>query len=72
MKTIAQKIEWDFEADGDFEIRDKDDNLIYYECSDGVWVMYEYDSEGNEIYIENSNGEIIDNRPINTTDTNIN
>ena len=72
MKTIAQKIEWDFEANGDFEIRDKDDNLIYYECSDGVWVMYEYDSEGNEIYIENSNGEIRDNRPINTTDTNIN
>ena len=72
MKTIAQIIEWDFEANGDFEIRDKDDNLIYYECSDGVWVMYEWDSEGNEIYFEDSNGEIRDNRHINTTDININ
>ena len=56
MKTIGQQIKWDFEANGNLEIRDKNDNLIYFECSNGDWSKYEYDSEGKLIYIENSDG----------------
>ena len=56
MKTIAQQIKWDFEANGDLEIRDKNGKRIYYELSNGDWKKYEYDSQGNEIYWENSNG----------------
>ena len=71
MNTIAQKIEWDFEADGDFEIRNEDGKLIDYEDSTGYWWSLEVDSQGNEIY-DSSDENITDNRPINTTDTNIN
>jgi hypothetical protein len=71
MKTIAQKIEWDFEANGNFEIRNEDDKLIYFEDSTGYWWSLEVDSQGNEIY-DSSDENITDNRPINTTDTNIN
>jgi hypothetical protein len=63
MKTIAQQIKWDFEANGFLEIRDKNDNLIYLENSNGYWTKWEYDSKGNKIYFENSKGYIIDNRP---------
>ena len=34
MKTIAQQIKWDFEANGDLQIRDKNSNLIYFEDSE--------------------------------------
>ena len=61
--TIAQQIKWDFEANGDLEIRDKNGNQIYFECSSGYWSKYEYDSQGNLIYFENSDGGIVDNRP---------
>ena len=50
MKTIAQQIKWDFETNGNLEIRDKGGNLIYYERSDKSWGKYERDSEGNETY----------------------
>jgi hypothetical protein len=70
-KTIAQKIEWDFEANGNFEIRNEDDKLIYFEDSTGYWWSLEVDSQGNEIYAS-SDDNITDSRPINTTDTNIN
>ena len=56
MKTIAQQIKWDFEANGSLEIRDKNDNLIYFENSNGFWTKREYDSKGNEIYFEDSDG----------------
>ena len=62
MRTIAQKIEWDFEANGNLEIRNKNSNLIYKERSDGLWEKYEYDDRGNERYYEDSNGFIFDNR----------
>ena len=63
-QTIGQWLNWDFEANGDLEVKDRNGNEIYYEDSYGYWVKREreYDSEGNEIYYENSNGEIIDNR----------
>ena len=54
--TIAQQIKWDFEANGDLQIRDKNSNLIYFEDSDGFWVKQEYDSQGKVIYFEDSDG----------------
>ena len=56
MKTIAQQIKWNFETNGNLEIKDKNDNLIYLEDSGGGWAKYEFDSRRNEIYYENSNG----------------
>lgn len=56
MKTIAQQINWDFDANGSLVIRNKNGNQIYYENSDGFWVKREYDSEGKEICYENSDG----------------
>ena len=61
--TIAQQIKWDFETNGDLEIKDKNGNLIYLEDSNGYWRKHEYDSQGNHIYFENSDGLIKDNRP---------
>jgi len=63
MKTIAQLIKWDFEANGNLVIRNKNDKRIYIVEASGFWAKWEYDSEGNEIYYKNSNGTIIDNRP---------
>jgi hypothetical protein len=56
MKTIAQQIKWDFEANRYLEIKDKNDKLIYYEYSNGYWAKWERDSQGNEIYYEHSSG----------------
>ena len=54
MKTIAQQIKWDFETNGDLQIRDKNDNSIYFENELGFWAKCEYDSKG-AIYHEDSN-----------------
>ena len=62
-QTIAQQIKWDFETNGDLIIQDKNGRTIYLEGSFGFWGKYEYDSQGNRIYWENSNGQILDNRP---------
>ena len=62
MKTFAQQIKWDFKTNGELEIRDKNGNIIYCEDLTGFWRKWEYDSQGNIIYYENSNGAIIDNR----------
>jgi hypothetical protein len=61
--TIAQQIKWDFKTNGDLEIKDKNGNQIYLEYSYGYWIKWEYDSKGNKIYFENSDGAIVDNRP---------
>jgi len=63
MKTIGQQINWDFEANGNLVIRDKNNELIYWEDSNRVWEKSEYDSQGRLIYRENSFGRIIDKRP---------
>ena len=62
MKTIAQQLNWDFKANGFFKIY-LDGYPIYIESISGYWAKREYDSQGNEIYYEDSDGEIIDNRP---------
>ena len=62
-QTIGQWLNWDFEANGFLEINYNNGKRIYLEISSGFWTKREYDSQGNEIYIEYSDGEIIDNRP---------
>jgi len=62
-QTIARQIKWDFKANGNLEIKDKNGNTIYYETSNGYWAKHEWDSQGNVIYYETSNGIIIDYRP---------
>ena len=63
MKTVAQQIKWDFEANGELRIKDNNGKLIYWEDSNRVWEKSEYDSQGRLIYRENSFGRIIDKRP---------
>jgi hypothetical protein len=56
MKTVAQQIKWNFKANGNLEIKDKNGRVIYSELSNGVWAKWEFDSQGRQIYYENSNG----------------
>ena len=44
---------WEYDSQG----------IIYHEGSNKNWAKYEFDSQGNEIYYEDSRGEIRDNRP---------
>ena len=60
-QTLGQWLKWDFEANGDLEIRNKDGKLIYWD-NDEYWQKWEYDSQGNEIYAEDAHGRIRDNR----------
>lgn len=53
MKTIAKQLKI---TDFPFEIKDKNNNRIYYEDSNGFWYKQEFDSNNNEIYYENSSG----------------
>ena len=53
MKTIAQQLKI---TDFPFEIRDKNNNEIYYENSNGYWLKQEFDSNNNRIYWEDSSG----------------
>jgi hypothetical protein len=55
-KTIAQQIKWDFKANGNLEIKDKNGKCIYFERQNGYWAKVEYDYQGNQIYYESSNG----------------
>jgi len=61
-----------FEDSNNFWVKreyDLNDNYIYHESSSGYWVKREYDySNNNEIYYEDSDGEIMDKRPKQTTD----
>lgn len=53
MKTIAQQLNV---TDFPFVIRDKNNNEIYCEFSNGYWIKREYDSNNNVIYCEYSDG----------------
>jgi hypothetical protein len=61
--TIAQQIKWNFKTNDELRIKDNNGKLIYWEDSNRVWEKSEYDSKGNKIYFENSDGAIVDNRP---------
>ena len=56
MKTIAQQIKWDFEANGSLAIKDKNRRILYQELSNGFWAKSEYDLNGNEIFHYDSSG----------------
>jgi len=53
MKTIAEQLNV---TDFPFRIKDKNNNEIYFEYSNGFWSKREFDSNNNRIYFENSNG----------------
>ena len=53
MKTIAQQLKV---KDFPFRIKDKNNNKIYFEHSDGFWEKREFDKNNNQIYFEDSNG----------------
>lgn len=53
-QTIAKQIKWDFETNGDLNILNNDDKVVYFENSFGFWVKCEYDSN-LVIYQEDSN-----------------
>jgi hypothetical protein len=61
-QTIGQWLNWDFEVNGNLEIKDKKGNDVYFEISTGLWCKREHDSQGNQIFFENSDGHIEDNR----------
>ena len=46
-----------------FHIIDDNENIIYYEFSDGFWYKREIDQNNKEIYFETSNGTIFDYKP---------
>jgi hypothetical protein len=53
MKTIAQELKI---TDFPFEIKNKNNNKIYWEDSTGYWCKQEFDGNNNQIYCETSNG----------------
>jgi hypothetical protein len=53
MKTIAQQLNV---TDFPFEIKDKNNNLIYWENSNGCWSKREFDLNKNLIYWKKSDG----------------
>ena len=58
--TIAQQLKI---TTFPFDIKDENGRLIYREYSGEYWAKWEYDQYGKEIYCEDSNGGIRDNRP---------
>ena len=53
MKTIAQQLNI---KEFPFEIKDKNNNKLYFENSYGYWIKREFDKNNNEVYYENSIG----------------
>lgn len=61
-QTFGQWLKWDFEKNGDLDIRNKDNELIYTERSNQSWAKWELGSENETVYFEDSDGNIIDIR----------
>jgi len=55
MKTIAQQINWDFEANGNLEIKNKNGEEVYFENAHHYWRKWEYTTDGYA-HFENSSG----------------
>ncbi len=51
MKTIAEQLNV---TDFPFRIKDRNNNQIYFEDSNGYWWKREFDGNNNVIYFENS------------------
>ena len=50
-------------VDGYFKLYDDNNNVVYYEASDGYWAKYKFDDNNNVIYCETSDdGVFIDKR----------
>ena len=62
-QTIGQWLKWDFKTNGDLKINNKTGETIYWEDFSGWWGRWEYDSNVELIYFEDSKGINIDNRP---------
>ena len=62
-QTIGQWLKWDFEKNGDLEIKDKNDKTIYREYASAFWEKFERNYEGKLIFFEDSDGKIVDKRP---------
>jgi hypothetical protein len=62
--TVAQLLKHDFKSKGSLFLYDSNNNIIYYENSNGYWSKHmNMMSNKKQIYFEDSNGYIIDNRP---------
>jgi len=61
-QTFGQWLNWDFEANGILKVIDKNEHCIYSEDYSGYWLKREYDSQGERIYFEDSDGHIEDRR----------
>ena len=48
---------------GNFELFNAQGQEVYHEHHSGCWLKREYYEEGQEVYCENSNGTVRDNRP---------
>jgi co-chaperonin GroES (HSP10) len=59
-QTFGQWLNWDFKANGSLKIKNKNGDSIYLEVYSGRWRKREYDSDGNLIYDECSEGIIFD------------
>jgi len=55
-QTIGQWLNWDFVANGDLEIQDKNSRQLYKEDSSGYWEKRVYDSNRYRIYWEDCTG----------------
>ena len=55
-KLISEFLGLENESDFPIIIKNKNDNVIYYEDSNRVWTKHKYNSNGNETYFENYTG----------------
>lgn len=53
--TIAQKANHNFD-DGDFELFDENGNNIYWENSEGYWIVQKFDDLNNKLLYKDSDG----------------
>ena len=49
-QTIGQWLKWDFEKNGDLEIKDKNDKTVYREYASAFWEKLERNYQGKLIH----------------------
>jgi hypothetical protein len=55
-QTFGQWLKCDFKTNGSLTIKHKNGYDVYREVSDGRWRKYKYDSDGDFVSYEDSNG----------------